>query len=108
MSVADLFYRGAQPKPEPRSRTKARKRREDAEQLQAFRSAVWARERIEGAPGHGACQQCARVVSPTGPGDYRGEVHHVKSRRHKATRYDPANGQLLCVPCHRAMTEHRA
>ena len=25
-----------------------------------------------------------------------GEVHHRISRRHKATRYDPDNGVLLC------------
>ena len=90
----------AQPKGKTRKAIKAKHDREDAAKLKAFRDAVWARERQktwpEGEPGlTGAkCQHCGAFV-------YRsvvltGEVHHRISRRHKATRYDPDNGVLLC------------
>ena len=96
------------PKPESRAKVKARKDRADAKALAAFRAAVWARESKSGSLG--ACQRCYRIVKrPEVSGSIWevGEVHHLISRRHKATRYDPANGQLLCSACHRAVTEHR-
>lgn|SRR3990167_10654135 len=96
-SQSDVVYSGEQgrqkaAKPEPRKRTKARKQREDAKALKAFRDAVWAREEI--FPGMAKCQRCHLEV-------YRhlfpvGEVHHRIGRRNKVTRYDPANGVLLC------------
>lgn len=99
------------PKGKTRKQLKARKDREDAKQLKAFQDEVWRRERHLTFPDSepettGArCQNCGRFV-------YRsfepfGEVHHRISRRHKATRYDPANGVLLCHNCHVEVTEKR-
>ena len=97
------------PKPEPRAKTKAREAREDAAKLKVFRDAVWAREQLEDCPDqHGRCQTCRRVVMRSGPAAYCGEVHHIISRRHKATWYEPANGRLLCRACHRTVTERRS
>lgn len=103
-----------QPLPKPnRKREKARKAREDAQQLKAFRDAVWLREqvRLMGRSrnlipdGFARCQYCDLCVFRTRR-PY-GEVHHRIGRRNKATRYDPNNGVLLCRECHRAVTEHR-
>ncbi len=100
------------PKPEPRKRVKARKQREDAKRLQAFRDAVWAREQHGVYPDQwGACQRCGGFVIRTSSLDWnRGEVHHIipRSRCTKADRYNPANGTLVCRPCHRLLQEHRA
>lgn len=93
------------PKPEPIARMRARKARKDAAALKAFRDAVWEREAIGHNIGAGLCEGCYLCVYRSE--HPRGEVHHLISRRHKATRYDPANGQLLCRACHRRVTEHR-
>lgn len=89
------------PKPEARTRTKARKARQDAKQLRAFRQVVWARERAKlSLDSAGAyCQYCGlMVVEPSSGigGCVFGEVHHRIGRRAKASRYDPDNGVLLC------------
>ena len=94
------------PKGKTRKQLKARKDREDAKALKAFRDAVWLRECVEGWRMTAGCQRCGRIV--VRGSDYRpGEVHHIIGRRAKATRYDPANGVLLCRDCHRKETEHR-
>lgn len=89
------------PKPEPLAKSRARKRREDAAGLAQFRTAVWHRERLKVAHfdvGLAArCQHCDIWVVPHGsPYGVTGSVHHRIGRRAKATRYDPANGVLLC------------
>jgi hypothetical protein len=89
------------PKGRTKKQVKARKDREDAKQLKAFRDAVWHREELKqayvGSTYQWAlCQYCYEVVR-RGHGVFlTGEVHHRISRRHKATRYDPDNGVLLC------------
>src|SRR5689334_23651558 len=80
---------------------KARKDREDAKQLKAFRDGVWKREGQKEWPGfiagtYGRCQHCHAYVTRAREYELSGEVHHRISRRHKATRYDPDNGVLLC------------
>ena len=88
-----------------RKKSKARKDRADVKALKAFRDAVWRREHKKAwllrdwyLPGENEayCQHCHAIVR-RGPGVVMtGEVHHRISRRHKATRYDPDNGVLLC------------
>lgn len=98
------------PKGKTRKQQKAKRDREDANQLKAFRDAVWRREEdaMIGYEAHvpnivqamARCQNCGAIVR-RGPGIIlTGEVHHRIGRRHKATRYDPDNGILLCRGCH--------
>ncbi len=103
------------PKPEPMKRTEARKDREDAKRLKAFRLAVWAREQdklpwneADPVKDWARCQHCNRAVW-IDAGPYFGEVHHriPRSICTSAQRYDPANGVLLCRTCHQAAQEHR-
>lgn len=109
---------GALPKPEPRKRIKARKDREDAQRLEAFRDAVWERESRKLAdfecvrvPGHdyARCQICLCLVMRSLQ-DQTADVHHRIGRRIRATRYDVANGLLLCNSwandCHGKVTRH--
>lgn len=104
-------------KGEPLKRTRNRKRRTDAEKLETFRDAVWLRE-VTKANGGGLCevdiarcQRCFELVVRT-PTRLTGHVHHRISRRHKATRYDPDNGVLLCDStvndCHAKVEQHKA
>lgn len=96
-------------KPEPRKKTRARKKRADAKGLTNFREAVWARE-IAKTPELNVgmdeqwarCQRCHISVTDAAWADFwRGHVHHIVRRGIKATRYDPNNGELLCPRCHR-------
>lgn len=80
---------------------RAKAKREDAKQLARFRDAVWVREfdplRFSSVDvQHGRCQHCSYPVHRGRTVRLTGEVHHRISRRHKATRYDPDNGVLLC------------
>lgn len=83
------------PKPEPRKTTKARKSRVDAKALKAFRDAVWHRAMtwVGYERNYARCKLCGGIVYRDK--EPRGEVHHRISRRHKGTRYDPANGVIL-------------
>lgn len=94
------------PKPKPRKAVKAKKDRKDARQLREFQDAVWKREhdKIEfaDAPTFARCQDCYAWVNRSSESQ-AGHVHHMVSRRHKAKRYDPANGRLLCRLCHNAV-----
>lgn len=87
-------------KPEPLKRVRARKRRDDAKQLKAFRDAVWlrsqTREYLATGWATGRCAHCKERVWPDV--EPRGEVHHriPRSVCTKAQRYDPDNGVLLC------------
>ena len=98
-----IGYGVAVPKGRTRKQLKARKDREDAKQLKVFRDAVWLRESqllMNKNPNWisinvAACQHCGHLVQRM-PDLLTGEVHHRISRRHKATRYDPDNGVLLC------------
>lgn len=76
-------------------------RRDNDRQSTAFRQKVWQRD-------HGCCRCCGRAVLRTIELDpRRGECHHIVRREHRATRYDPRNGVLLCLsPCHEAVTRH--
>ena len=104
-----IGYGVACPKGKTRKQLKARKDREDAKQLKAFRDAVWLREELKAlgySPTYpvpddytamsGRCQHCGRMVGRYLEFEMTGEVHHRISRRHKATRYNPDNGVLLC------------
>jgi len=85
-----------------RKQLKAKKDRADAKALQAFRMAVWIREGVRFAYAYregykmGRCAHCGAPVTCRDDQPQTGEVHHRIGRRHKATRYDPANGVLLC------------
>ncbi len=103
---------GSQACPKPAKtikQLKARKDREDAKQLKAFRDAVWAREQLRdgsyGLAQWAACQHCHRWVFREEGREPSADVHHRIGRRNKATRYDPGNGVLLCNhlvnDCHR-------
>ena len=85
---------GGIPKGPTVKQQKAKKDREDAKQLKAFRDAVWLRE--ADCLGWACCQWCGAAVYRGPLHIFTGEVHHRISRRHKATRYDPDNGVLLC------------
>ena len=103
----DLDKRGRQPMPKGKTRKqiKAKKDREDAKQLKAFRDAVWLRETRRAwklrdwfVPGKDTawCQNCGAIVQRGHDHILTGEVHHRISRGNKPTRYDPDNGVLLC------------
>ncbi len=103
------------PKGKTRKQVKAKRDREDAKALKHFRNLVWSREAEKNgsfAPGnyYACCQQCGRLVTRHPLCILTGEVHHRIGRRNKATRYDPANGVLLCNvlvnDCHRKAQEH--
>lgn len=92
-----IGYGVACPKGKTRKQLKARKDREDAKQLKAFRDAVWKRERVRCGSFGGEwahCQHCGEWVQRGFL--LTGEVHHRIYRGNKATRYDPDNGVLLC------------
>jgi hypothetical protein len=93
------------PKGKTRRQIKRRKDREDAKRLRHFRNLVWLREcertgNFAGNPiQYAQCQHCHALVmrgSLLEDAPLTGEVHHRISRRHKAMRYDPDNGVLLC------------
>lgn len=93
------------PKGKTRKQVKARKDREDARKLKAFRDAVWQREHDKMAdpfaPSYFAkCQDCRAWVDRRRGASIPGHVHHVMSRREKALRTVPSNGRLLCRRCH--------
>jgi 5-methylcytosine-specific restriction endonuclease McrA len=102
IDYAAIAKAGGIPKGRTRKQVKARKDREDAKQLKAFRDAVFKREHDKldyPTPDDLAkCQDCHAWVRKTGL--YRGHVHHVISRRHKSTRHSAENGRLLCRKCH--------
>jgi hypothetical protein len=50
-----------------------------------WRDAIRARDGV-------CCRYCRKNVGTA--------THHIFSRRHKATRWDPQNGILLCFYCH--------
>jgi hypothetical protein len=105
-----IGYGVAVPKGKTRKQITARKQRNDAKGLKAFRDAVWAREsarlsREDESREWARCQHCARFVMQA-DGHRHGEVHHRIGRRAKATRYDPANGVLLCHDCHGKAQRH--
>ena len=93
------------PKGKTQKQVRAKARRKDAKQLREFRDAVWKHE-WEGLYGEtlpvgcvarvALCQHCHDVVSRLDDWPLTGEVHHRLSRRHKASRYNPDNGVLLC------------
>ncbi len=89
------------PKGKTRTQVKAKRDREDAQALKAFRDACWHREELKqewiGSTFQWArCQSCGVVVQ-RGHGVFlTGEIHHRIGRRNKATRFDPSNGVLLC------------
>jgi HNH endonuclease len=90
-----IWYGVPVPKGKTRKQLKARKDREDAKLLKRFRDDVWAREATcDPIFGWANCEHCGAHVSREPV--MTGEVHHRISRRHKATRYDPDNGVLLC------------
>lgn len=93
------YNRLAIPKGKTRKQVKARKDRADAKQLKAFRDAVWLREAEKTWPGllpiYALCQHSGEIVH-RGEQILTGEVHHRIFRGNKSTRYDPANGVLLC------------
>jgi len=89
------------PKGKTRKQVKAKRDRADAKALKQFRDAVWKREGVENycegdSRELGRCQKCHRIVGRGGGDVMTGEVHHRIGRRHKAHRYDPDNGVLLC------------
>jgi len=92
------------PKGKTKKALKAKRDRADAQQLKAMQDAVWKREcdklpfmSLDGAK----CQDCGKWVYRDAFDAWcRGHVHHVVSRRHKATRYSVRNGRLLCRACH--------
>lgn len=100
------------PKPEPRKTAKARAKRDDVKKLQAWRDAVWLRENQKAAFSldFAFCQRCHALVTRAEGYSLTGECHHRVGRRAKATRYDPANGVLLCNfrlnACHERVTRH--
>ena len=99
-----IGYGIAVPKGKTRKQLKAKRDRADAYALKIWRDAVWRRERPPlWAEGLARCQECQRTVNRHGDRCLFGHVHHIVSRRHKATRYDPKNGKLLCRACHNAM-----
>lgn len=63
-----------------------------------WKKTVWARDK-------GRCRCCkTRVEKTIELIPERGEVHHVKGREHKPTRWDPRNGLLLCKRDHDRVT----
>lgn len=94
-----IGYGIAVPKGKTRKQLKAKRDREDAKQIKAFRDAVWRREAAKVGNEEFAdvaeCQYCLDWVHRW-PDSLTGEVHHRIGRRHKSTRYDPDNGVLLC------------
>ena len=93
----------AQPKGKTRKQLRARAKRADTKALKDFVEAVWAREHakieFDDAPTFARCQDCGAWINRSTV-SMGGHVHHVVSRRHKASRTDPANGRLLCRACH--------
>ncbi len=97
------------PKGKTRKQVKAKRDREDAKALEAFRQAVWDREseKFGQDDGFALCQRCGTLVSPA-PGLLFGEVDHIRPRSlAPELRYESTNGRLLCRICHRKVTEHR-
>jgi 5-methylcytosine-specific restriction endonuclease McrA len=94
-----IGYGVACPKGEPLKKTRRRAKRQDRTALKAWRDFAWSQQ--PGAldlPQWGFCATCDALVSRAGW--RRGHVHHKISRRHKATRTDPSNAQILCRKCH--------
>lgn len=82
------------PKADPRRRTRTHRKR-----IEAFKDAVWAREVDEN--GWANCFHCGRIVK-RGSEFFDADVHHVLHRStHPELRYEPLNGQLSCIECHR-------
>lgn len=76
---------------------RAKAKREDAKALKAFQDACWKLVTLNGCLV-ACCADCrGDVFRDREP---FGHVHHVISRRHKATRTDPRNGVILCRTCH--------
>jgi len=85
------------PKGKTRKQVRAKAKREDAKQLKAFRDACWDLVTLRGCLV-AVCAECrCDVYRDREPFGY---VHHIISRRHKATRTDPRNGEILCRKCH--------
>ena len=95
-----IGYGVACPKPKTNRQLKAKRDREDAKALRQFQDAVWAKALSNGLWGYAFCADCDAAVSRDGIYKPLGHVHHLISRRHKATRHDPENGILLCRACH--------
>ena len=91
----------AQPKPSARLKDKLAHAREDAKQLQAFRQAVWTRDK-------GQCRVCGRMVIKTlSLVPNRGEVHHLRGRNvTPEDRYNVKKARLLCAVCHGKAQRH--
>lgn len=109
IDYAALAKAGGIPKGKTVKQERAKRKRLDTLALQQFRMAVWARDGYGHKDGGGlrfiGCAYCYRTVY--NQQDPFGEVHHIRSRRHKETRYDPKNGVILCHDCHELVTAKR-
>lgn len=86
------------PKPEPRAKEKARKKRQADAARAACVKAVWARAEHR-------CESCGKYVREPFGGWARffGEIGHVHERVSRARGgdpTDPSNCLLLCFDCH--------
>jgi len=91
--------RAGKPIPKGPSRLERRTNqgREARQAAEAFRRAVWARDRHH-------CRQCGRKVIRTLKRQVdRGEVHHLHGRL-GALRYEPKAAILTCLNCHELLT----
>ena len=82
-----------------KARYATRKRRE-----QAFRDAVWRRDRRKDIIVE--CAYCARCPVFVRRG-VNGEVDHIKPRStHPELAFDPSNGRIVCFDCNRYLKTH--
>ena len=89
------------PKPTSRLAQRTARLRDDRLAEAAFKRAVWTRD-------EGTCRICGcRCLRTLALHPRRGEVHHVKPRAYRATRFDVRNGLLLCAADHERVTRHQ-
>ncbi len=93
MSVLKLSKPVAQPKP---ASSKGQRTRRHQSRMAKWRDAVWRRWGLGSAA---ICAKCSRVVWRTSIP--MGAPDHIKPRSTSPElKYDPMNGQILCVVCH--------
>ena len=100
-----IGYGSAVPKGKTRKQLKTKRDRADAKGLNAWRDAAWkAQPGGDDIDQWGRCAECDRIVYRRRPFTHAniGQVHHIISRRHLATRTDPSNAEILCRGCHNA------